>query len=112
MRGTRRRIQAALGAAALAALVPGPAWAHAFGTRYDLPLPLGFYLTGAGAAVMLSFVVMARFLRRRGDYGERHRFDLLGVPALGWLGSISSDRCRRPCSCCCSPPASSATRTR
>ena len=40
-----------------------PAAAHAFGARYDLPLPLDFYLAGAGAAVALSFVIMAFFFR-------------------------------------------------
>jgi hypothetical protein len=37
---------------------------HAFGARYDLPLPLNLYLYAAGAAVILSFVVAAFFLRR------------------------------------------------
>lgn len=41
---------------ALAATAPGPAVAHAFAQRYDLPLPLGFYLAAAGAAVALSFL--------------------------------------------------------
>jgi hypothetical protein len=36
--------------------VPAPATAHAFAERYDLPLPLGFYLAGAGLAVALSFL--------------------------------------------------------
>jgi len=42
---------------------PGPASAHAFAQRYDLPLPLGFYLAGAALAVALSF--LASFLIRR-----------------------------------------------
>lgn len=51
--------------AALAAVLWSPAAsAHAFAERYDLPLPLWHYLTGAGAAVALSFVVAALFLRR------------------------------------------------
>lgn len=41
------------------------AWAHAFGARYDLPLPLWMFLAGAGLAVTLSFVVMALFVRAR-----------------------------------------------
>lgn len=44
----------ALAVVALAA--PAPATAHAFAERYDLPLPLGFYLAGAGLAVGLSFL--------------------------------------------------------
>jgi hypothetical protein len=41
----------------------GPAEAHGFGQRYDLPIPLSFYIFGAGATVALSFVVAAIFLR-------------------------------------------------
>ena len=43
------------------------ALAHALAQRYDLPLPLNFFLVAAAAAVALSFVVLALF--RRG--GER-----------------------------------------
>ncbi|MEE2970586.1 MAG: hypothetical protein VX741_10690 [Pseudomonadota bacterium] len=46
-----------------------PAAAHAFGARYDLPLPLNFYVFGAGAAVALSFVIMA-FAFRAGATGN------------------------------------------
>jgi hypothetical protein len=42
--------------AAIALAAPAPALAHAFAERYDLPLPLGFYLAGAGLAVALSFL--------------------------------------------------------
>jgi len=48
-----------------------PAFGHALRQRYDLPIPLGLYLAGAGAAVALSFVVIALFTRRplwRGTY--------------------------------------------
>lgn len=49
---------------ALAGRAPEAA-AHAFGQRYDLPLPLDLYLAGAGAAVVLSFVVLAVVFRTR-----------------------------------------------
>jgi hypothetical protein len=39
------------------------AQAHGFGQRYDLPIPLSFYVFGAGATVALSFVMAAAFLR-------------------------------------------------
>lgn len=39
------------------ALLSSQASAHAFAQRYDLPLPLWYYVVGAGAAVALSFVV-------------------------------------------------------
>jgi hypothetical protein len=41
---------------AITLCMPEPAVAHAFAERYDLPLPLGFYLAGAGLAVALSFL--------------------------------------------------------
>ena len=43
--------------------LPGHAAAHGFGARYDLPIPLSLYLTGAGLTVALSFVMLAFFLR-------------------------------------------------
>ena len=46
-------------AASLAAtLMATPAWAHGFGQRYDLPIPLSFYLAGAAATVIVSFVIV------------------------------------------------------
>jgi len=56
---------------------------HAFGARYDLPLPLDLYLYAAGAAVILSFVVAAFFLRHSGDQVpeiSKYRWQLPAVP--------------------------------
>ncbi len=47
--------------------------AHALARRYDLPLPLGFFLVAAGAAVAVSFVILALFLRH--DGGRRKLSD-------------------------------------
>ena len=84
------KILAAIGASAVLGLAASPASAHAFGTRYDLPLPLTLYLIGAGAAVALSFAVMARFLKHRGEAEEALRFDLLSLPGIGWLGASAT----------------------
>lgn len=54
----------------LAAAVP--AAAHGFGQRYDLPLPLSFYIWGAGATVALSFVGLALFLRAEHGFFTWH----------------------------------------
>jgi hypothetical protein len=59
-----------MGAIALAALAPNTAFAHGFGDRYDLPVPLGLYMSAAGAAVVLSFVVIGVFAKR--DIGDRY----------------------------------------
>ena len=48
----------------LAAASTSSASAHGFGQRYDLPIPLSFYVWGAGATVALSFVGFALFLRQ------------------------------------------------
>ena len=36
--------------------------AHGFGERYDLPIPLGFFLVGASLTIIISFVVIGIFL--------------------------------------------------
>nr|MCS5606392.1 hypothetical protein [Alphaproteobacteria bacterium] len=74
------RVTVLTGIAAPMALATSSASAHAFGTRYDLPIPLGIYLTGAGAAVFLSFMVMARFLKHRGELRGGFRFNILSLP--------------------------------
>ena len=69
--------------ALLAALAAGPVYAHGFGQRYDLPVPLGYFMVGAGAAVTLSFVVASMFVK--GDAGGRAvywRYNLFSSPLL------------------------------
>jgi len=50
-----------VGTSALTFCWVSPAFGHALRQRYDLPIPLGLYLAGAGAAVALSFAVIALF---------------------------------------------------
>jgi len=74
-------------AAAFLVLLSGfSAWAHAFGQRYDLPLPLWLYALGAGAAVALSFAVMAFFIKVKDSGLETARYDILQWPGARWLG--------------------------
>ena len=49
--------------AAATLLNAGPAAAHGFGQRYDLPLPLSLYLFGAAVAVVVSFVIVGLLVR-------------------------------------------------
>src|SRR6266851_3796680 len=69
------------GCCALAA----PAAAHGFGQRYDLPLPLSFYLFGTAAAVVLSFVVVALFARHTPGVRLYPRIDLAAYRLGRWL---------------------------
>ncbi len=72
------------------------AMAHGFAQRYDLPVPLWLYLSGAGATVLLSFVLIALFMRsgrstRKSDPSESapptFRLNLLRVPLLRLLAA-------------------------
>ena len=63
-----------------AASAQSAAGAHALAQRYDLPLPLGFFLLAAGAAVAGTFVILA-FAGRR--------------PKLAW-SARSDTRTRQP----------------
>src|SRR5262249_56223331 len=58
--GFARLLSAA--AASLYALAT-PAQAHGFGQRYDLPLPLTLYVTGACVAIVVTFLVVGLFFR-------------------------------------------------
>ncbi len=74
----------------IAGLLTGQAEAHSFGQPYQLPMPYWMYIYGAMAALALSFVVLAFFLRE--DTGNRTARRLVlgrpgGHPAL-WLGRL------------------------
>jgi hypothetical protein len=65
----------------------GPAAAHGFGQRYDLPIPLSFYIWGAGATVALSFVGFGLFLRAEHGFPDWH-IDWQGKGRL--LGALAA----------------------
>jgi len=54
-----------------------PAYAHAFGVRHQLDVPLYYYVLGAGLTVGLSFVVAALFLRKNDKASTRLRLSVL-----------------------------------
>ena len=63
---------------AVVALVAGPAYAHGFGDRYDLPVPLNLFLVGAAATVAFSFVVIGLFVRVHQRSFRYPTYNLLG----------------------------------
>ncbi len=79
------RLSAALVLAGAAGLAATTAYAHGFGERYDLPLPLNYFMIGAAATVALSFVVIGLFVRQPSGGLTYPRYDLLRV---GWLRPI------------------------
>src|SRR6516225_8155962 len=68
-----------------------PAWAHGFGQRYDLPLPLSLYLFSTAAAVTLSLVVVGLFARHTPGARGYPRIDLLAHPLGRWLARAIAD---------------------
>ena len=79
----RKITAAALVAAFALAAFASSARAHAFGERYDLPIPLSYFLVGGAATVALSFVVIGLFMRRGESERGYPRLNLFAVPALG-----------------------------
>ncbi len=71
-------------AAAAGSLVAWPAYAHGFGERTELPVPLGYFLIGAGLAVALSFVFISVLVKVSGE-ASYWRFNLIGS---GWSRAL------------------------
>ncbi len=81
------KIIVALLVGALASLGVKSTYAHAFGEKYDLPIPLNFFLIGGAATVALSFVVIGLFVRRGSETWSYPRYNLMGTR---WLGAVIS----------------------
>jgi hypothetical protein len=62
--------------------------AHGFGQRYDLPIPLAFYVVGAGATVALSFVLVALLVTAE-RVPRLHPHVMLRVPAQSWPARLA-----------------------
>lgn len=58
------------------ALGARPAYAHGFGERTELAVPLGFFLIGAGAAVALSFAIIGVFVKSNPGHSSYWRYNL------------------------------------
>ncbi len=75
-----RSIRSRTLAAALAAGLPAtPAAAHGFGQRYDLPIPLSYYLVGTATVVVVSFLIVGLFARERARPHPPFAIDLLAT---------------------------------
>ncbi len=74
------RVCAFAGTLAAGLMVVRIAWAHALAQRYYLPAPLWLYLSGVGAAVVISFAALAGFGRRRLVRRPGFRVALLRTP--------------------------------
>jgi hypothetical protein len=68
-------------------VLAGPARAHGFGQRYDLPIPLSLYLVGAALVVALSCLVLALWVRGAPAAARAWSIDLLRSPLMRVLAS-------------------------
>jgi hypothetical protein len=62
-----------------------PIFLHGFGVRYDLPIPLSFYLVGASSVVALSFILIAYFVRGGAEDLRYPRFRIDNLRGIGPL---------------------------
>ena len=68
----------------------GLVYAHGFGERYDLPIPLDYYFWGSAAAILLSFAVIGAFVKAMPEQVPYWRWNLLGAKWAAWLFSSNS----------------------
>src|SRR5690349_24473105 len=80
MKGSRQRVPACCLVFWLVLGWSGPVAAHGFGQRYDLPVPLWLYVTGAAVAVAFSFLVVGVFVRDTYRLHAYPRLNLLQYP--------------------------------
>ncbi len=69
----------------LLAISPQPTFAHGIGQTFTLPIPLAFYLWGAGAAVLASFIAIGYFVGAKSSLSKRKSdkaFRLLKIPKI------------------------------
>ena len=68
--------------------------AHGFGERYDLPIPLGYFLVGASLTIILSFVIIGLFVsfaHKRRDFVPTRTLvntDVLQSPTMKVIGVL------------------------
>ncbi len=74
----------------LGSFAPTAVNAHGFGERYDLPIPLSYFLIGAGMTVALSFVVMGWFVRSTGESPNYPKLDLWAIRPFKILAKLAS----------------------
>jgi len=86
--GARRGPRAArFWAGFVTALAASRALAHGFGQRFDLPLPLWLWVTGAGSTIVLTFLLMALFVKEGRFTIDYPRLDLLQFRPVRWAAN-------------------------
>lgn len=66
-------------------VTPQPAYAHAFGKLYNLPVPFWMYLYGGAAAIVISFLIIGYFINHRGKSVSYPTLNLSNQVQLSFL---------------------------
>ena len=75
---------------AAGSLLAWPAYAHGFGERTELPVPLGYFLIGAALAVALSFVFISILFKI-------NQYPIQGGPEVHTATEVRRFNSNRPC---------------
>ena len=67
--------------------IPAIAGAHSFDERYDLPIPLEFFLVGGGIVIAISFLLIILAAKHWPSFGNRTSCEVLSVSAkaANWI---------------------------
>ena len=74
----------------LVSMVTPAVSSHGFGERYDLPIPLSYFVIGAGMTVALSFVVIGLFIRSTNSYPDYPKRDLWNSTSFRLLAKATT----------------------
>ena len=79
-------------------VLPLDAFAHAFGARYELPVPVWLFIAGGALTVTLTFVIVAAFSRGGAERYAGARWPLAGtmlgrVLASNWVSAAARAAC-------------------
>ena len=69
---------------------PFPVSAHGFGERYDLPLPLSYFMVGAAATVALSFLIIGWFFSQSSYAKSYWTLDLFSFKYMKFILNLIS----------------------
>ena len=69
---------------------PFPVSAHGFGERYDLPLPLSYFMVGAAATVGLSFLIIGWFFSQSSYAKSYWTLDLFSLKYMKFILNLIS----------------------
>ncbi len=69
-------------------IVPNIVFGHTFGRLYSLPIPFWLYLYGASITMLLSFLIIGYFFKKKDEESPRSKYDLSGFKFVKYLDNF------------------------